>query len=56
MPTEEVQGKRAAARRWASFVSADEKVDAVWRYLLLSESDVKTAKGWWEQLRRLGES
>jgi type III restriction enzyme len=56
MPTPEVQGKRKAARRWANYVSEDEKVGNVWRYLLLSESDVQTAKGSWEQLRRLGEA
>ncbi len=39
-----VQDKREAARRWANYVSADEAVGACWRYLLVSESNVKAAK------------
>lgn len=54
MSTEAVQGKREAARRWANHVSADETVGTTWRYLLLSESDIKTAKGSWEALKALG--
>jgi type III restriction enzyme len=55
MSTPEVKGKRDAARRWANYVSADEKVGGTrWRYLLLSENDVKTAKGSWEALKKLG--
>lgn len=55
METPAVQGKREAAQRWANHVSADEKVGGVrWRYLLLSESDVRTAKGSWEALKGLG--
>jgi len=50
----DVQGKREAATRWANHVSADETVGAVWRYLLVSESDVRTAKGSWQALRALG--
>jgi type III restriction enzyme len=48
-----VQGKREAARRWANYVSADSKVKAKWSYLLLSETDVKTAKDSWAALKRL---
>lgn len=51
----DVQGKREAARRWANYVSADDRVDTTWRYLLVSEDDVKTAKGSWEALKGLGE-
>lgn len=54
MTSAEVQAKREAARRWANHVSMDEAVDARWRYLLLSEADVSTAKGSWEALKRLG--
>jgi type III restriction enzyme len=54
MTSEVVQGKREAARRWANHVSADETVGTTWRYLLLSESDIKTAKGSWEALTALG--
>lgn len=54
MPTDAVQGKREAARRWANHVSADETVGTTWRYLLLSESDIKTAKGSWAALKAMG--
>jgi len=54
MTSAEVQGKREAARRWANHVSGDEIVGACWRYLLISESDVKTARGSWEALEGLG--
>jgi type III restriction enzyme len=56
MTSADVRGKRDAARRWANHVSSDAKVNGVrWRYLLVSESDVETAKGSWEALKRLGE-
>lgn len=32
----------------------DESVDVEWRYLLVSESDVETAKGSWGALKLLG--
>jgi len=54
MESEDVKGKRDAARRWANYVTADQQVGAVWRYLLLSESDVDTAKGSWGALKKLG--
>lgn len=52
--TPDVQGKREAARRWANHVSADDKVNTQWRYLLVSETDVKTAKESWPALKALG--
>ncbi len=55
MQTPDVKGKREAARRWANHVSADDKVSVRWRYLLVSESDVRTAKGSWAALKALGE-
>jgi type III restriction enzyme len=56
MTTPDVKGKRDAARRWANYVSADDKVAGVrWRYLLVSETDVKTAKGSWAALKGLGD-
>jgi len=56
MTTPDVKGKRDAARRWANYVSADENGDGTrWRYLLVSESDVKTAKGSWAALKALGD-
>lgn len=54
MESADVQGKRDAARRWANYVSADDAVGITWRYLLVSESDVETARGSWEALRKLG--
>ncbi len=54
MPSTEVQGKREAARRWANHVTADEKVGVQWRYLLASETDIKTAKSSWPALKGLG--
>lgn len=54
MSSEDVKGKRDAARRWANYVNADEKVGASWRYLLVAESDVDTARGSWSALRKLG--
>jgi type III restriction enzyme len=54
MNSDEVQGKRDAAQRWANHVSADEAVGTAWRYLLVSESDIITAKGSWAALRSLG--
>lgn len=55
LPSEEVQSKREAAKRWANHVSADESVGAQWRYLLVSENHVATAKGSWPALKGLGE-
>ena len=54
MASEDVQEKRDAARRWANHVSADDSVRTIWRYLLVSETDVHTAKGSWEALKALG--
>lgn len=52
--SEDVQGKREAAKRWANHVTADEKVGVIWKYLLVSETDVNTAKGSWPALKKLG--
>jgi type III restriction enzyme len=54
MTSEEVQGKREAAIRWVQHVNADDKVADAWRYLLVSETNVKTAKGSWTALKGLG--
>jgi len=53
MSSEDVKGKREAARRWANYVNSDEKVRVTWRYLLVAESDVDTAKGSWSALKKL---
>lgn len=55
LSSDEVQAKREAAKRWANHVSADDRVDVQWRYLLVSESHVATAKGSWSALKGLGE-
>ena len=54
LESEDVQAKREAAQRWANHVSADAAVKADWRYLLVSEDDVKSAKGDWRALKSLG--
>jgi type III restriction enzyme len=54
LSTPEVQAKREAAKRWVNYVNVDERVDATWHYLLVSESDVTTSKGSWAALKRLG--
>jgi type III restriction enzyme len=54
MTSADVQGKREAAKRWANHVNAEPAVGARWNYLLVSETDVRTAKGSWEALKRLG--
>lgn len=52
--SEDVQGKREAAKRWANHVNSDGAVAATWRYLLVSETDIATSKGSWGALKRLG--
>jgi type III restriction enzyme len=52
--SEDVQAKREAAQRWANYVNADPAVKANWRYLLVSETDISTARGSWSALRALG--
>ncbi len=56
MEAEDVLGKREAAVRWANHVSASDEVDVTWRYLLVAEADIATAKGSWEALKKLGGS
>ena len=50
----DVQEKRKAARRWANYINVAGTGDAAWRYLLVSEFDVATAKGSWHALKKLG--
>lgn len=52
--SEEVQGKREAAKRWANHVNADPSVTVAWGYLLVSESDITTSRGSWDALKKLG--
>ncbi|HEV8545438.1 MAG TPA: hypothetical protein VGQ64_04045, partial [Candidatus Limnocylindrales bacterium] len=56
MASADVKGKRDAAKRWANYVTADDQVGVVWRYLLVSETDVETAKGSWGALKTLAGS
>lgn len=53
LKSDEVQAKRQAAQRWANHVSASSKVKEKWRYLLVSEADVKAANGDWKALQNL---
>jgi type III restriction enzyme len=54
MTAADVQAKRNAALRWANHVSASAEVGTQWRYLLVSETDINTAKGSWAALKKLG--
>jgi type III restriction enzyme len=54
MESADVKGKETAAKRWANHVSKDPTVGAEWRYLLVSEDDIATAKGSWAALKKLG--
>jgi type III restriction enzyme len=54
MTAPDVLGKREAAMRWARYVTTDQSVGVTWRYLLVSESDVDTARGSWPALKKLG--
>jgi hypothetical protein len=56
MDSASVKGKRQAARRCANHVTADEKVDVRWRYLLAFEADVAAAKGSWPALKTVSDS
>jgi hypothetical protein len=53
MTSAPVQGKRKAAKRWVRYVNADEQTTDTWHYLLVSETDTKTAKGDWDALKRI---
>ncbi len=54
LKTESVQAKREQAKTWTNFVNSDEQVDVTWKYLLVAEADIKTAKGSWPALRQVG--
>lgn len=53
---EESLTKRDANKTWANCVNADEKVNATWRCLLGSETDISQAKGSLKALKGLGEA
>jgi type III restriction enzyme len=46
----EVKAKRTAAQQWANYVTG--KTGEQWRYLFVTESDIRTAKGSWVALRQ----
>jgi type III restriction enzyme len=52
--SEAVQQKREAAKRWVNKVNASGITTDTWRYLLVTESDILSAKGSWGALERLG--
>jgi type III restriction enzyme len=47
----DVQAKKEQAERWAARVTADLATRATWRYLLLGEADIASAKGDWKAMR-----
>ena len=52
LDSDEVKAKREAARRWTNHVNAADEVEVTWRYLLVSETDVSSAKGSWSLVFR----
>lgn len=50
----DTKGKAEAARRWANEVSADPKAGREWKYLFLTETQVKQARESWESMKALG--
>ena len=54
MEAPDVVGKREAASRWANHVNASGAVEDRWGYLLVSETDIETARGSWAALKALG--
>ncbi|OKK18131.1 hypothetical protein AMK16_17370 [Streptomyces sp. CB00455] len=55
MTSEEVVGKRRAARRWANTANSSPDVDITWQYLLVGERDVEDAQSSWELLKGFGQ-
>jgi type III restriction enzyme len=54
MATEPVQDKKKAAERWASHVTADPMTGKTkWKYLLVSEGQLKQVKESWTALKKL---
>ncbi|MFF0991456.1 DEAD/DEAH box helicase [Kocuria nitroreducens] len=52
---DEVMAKREAAKRWVNKVNASNKTSDTWKYLLVTETDIRTARGSWPALQRLGQ-
>jgi type III restriction enzyme len=55
MDSSDVLAKREAAVRWANHVTSKAEIKEPWRYLLVSETDVNTAKNSWDALKQLGQ-
>lgn len=55
LQSENVQGKREAARCWANHATADERVSERWHNVLVGETDLRQAKDdwnrWWPRRR-----
>lgn len=51
---EDVRAKRRAAQRWANYVSGDPRSDGDWGYVLVFESDIRSARGNWPTLKASG--
>lgn len=52
--SEEVQAKRDAAKRWVNKVNASGIMSDTWAYLLVTETDIRSARGSWAALEKLG--
>lgn len=53
LESEDVVAKRKAAVTWSNTVTNSGRVDGPWRYLLLSEDDVKDSHSKWAQMKVL---
>jgi hypothetical protein len=51
LESQEVREKRDAAEWWAGNVTAE--TGTLWRYLLLGQSQITSARGSWEVMKRL---
>jgi type III restriction enzyme len=54
IPSEEVQAKRTAAKRWVQHVNAATVTGTDWGYLLVSQTDIDQCQGSWSALKALG--
>lgn len=52
--SDEVMAKREAAKRYVNKVNASGITSDTWKYLLVTETDIRTARGSWPALQRLG--
>jgi type III restriction enzyme len=52
--SDEVTAKREAAKRWVNKVNASGIMSDTWAYLLVTETDIRSARGSWGALAKLG--